>query len=315
MQNLILDVDTGVDDALALTLAARHPHVRLLAVTCVAGNTNVDQVVRNTLAVLTAVGAENVPVARGAERPLLEAPRDASHVHGKNGLADIDMPEPKRTAVESHAIELLRSTILASPVPVTIVPVGPLTNIALLLRTHPEVQQGIERIVLMGGSASSGNATPVAEFNIWHDPEAAAIVFGSDVPITMYGLDVFMQLALSEDEVDQLGERDDPGADLVHRLLKNRPYHYTGPVKRMRLGDAGAVCAAIDPDGIGTRSVPVKVVLDGLARGQTLVDLRGHAGESDLLGAQWGRRIEVALEIDAERYRRLFLEHACGGLL
>lgn len=315
IRNLILDVDTGVDDALALMLAARHPDVRLLAVTCVAGNTNVDQAVRNTLAVLSVVGVNSVPVARGADRPLLEPARDASHFHGKNGIADIELPAAESGPVAAHAVELLRSTILGSSSPVTVVPLGPLTNIALLLRTYPEVLRNIDRIVLMGGSASAGNATPVAEFNVWHDPEAAAIVFGSEAPVTMYGLDVFLELSLTRTELDQLGTRDDPGAELVHRLSTNRPSYVSHPGEGMGLGDAGAVCAAIEPDGLGTLSLPVTVTLDGSGRGQTIVDQRPHPGESDLNGASWGRHIDVGLQVDAERYRQLFLQHACGGVL
>jgi pyrimidine-specific ribonucleoside hydrolase len=311
-RNVILDVDTGVDDAMALLLAARHPSLRLLAVTCVAGNTDVDRVVRNTLAVLAVAGADDVPVARGAGRPILEPHRDASHVHGVDGLGGLELRPSLRKPVAAHAVELLRDRILGSDAPVTLVPLGPLTNVALLLRMHPEVQEHIERIVLMGGSAGVGNATPVAEFNIWHDPEAAAIVFGSTVPITMYGLDVFVRVDLGEDDLERLGAADNPGADLVHRFWESAIQRDIVSERRMSIGDAGAVCAVIDPDGLGLRTVPVRVALAGESRGQTVVDLRARPGESDLRGAEWGRPVEVALDVDVERYRRLFLASACG---
>lgn len=310
---LILDVDTGVDDALALLLAARHPDVRLLAVTCVAGNTDVDQVVRNTLGVLAIAGADEVPVARGAERPLLEEHRDAGHVHGADGIAGVVLPERARGAEPGHAVELLRARILDSPDPVTLVPLGPLTNVALLLRTHPEVQRNLARIVVMGGTASVGNATPVAEFNVWHDPEAAAIVLASEAPVTMYGLDVFLRVALSARDLRALGP-EDPGAGLVRALWENRPALGDADTDGMLIGDAGAVCAAIDPDGIRVVRAPVTVVRDGAARGQTMVDRRAHRGESDLRGADWGPPVDVALEVDEARYRRLFLEHACAAV-
>ena len=142
---VILDVDTGVDDALALLLAVRSPDLDVRAVTCVAGNADVDQVVRNTLVVLDAAGAGDVPVARGADRPLLEPPRHARQVHGADGMADLGLPDSRRRPRDESAVELLRATIPASDTPVTLVPLAPLTNIALLLRTHPEVAEQIER--------------------------------------------------------------------------------------------------------------------------------------------------------------------------
>ena len=174
---VVLDVDTGVDDACALLLAALHPALDLRAVSCVGGNAPVDDVVRNTLLVLEAAGRTDVPVARGAERPLLEAPVDARHVHGDDGMGDLGWPRAARTD-RRHAVELLRDTCreAARPTgPVTLVPLAPLTNIALLLRTYPDAAQGISEIVFMGGAAHVGNATASAEFNVFHDPEAAAV--------------------------------------------------------------------------------------------------------------------------------------------
>jgi pyrimidine-specific ribonucleoside hydrolase len=172
---VILDVDTGVDDALALLLAARHPGLDLRAVTCVAGNAAVPQVVTNTLAVLAAAGRTDVPVARGAARPLVDPPREARHVHGEDGMADLDhaalgLPQETAGADPRHAVELLRDLLCGTDEPVTLVPLAPLTNIALLLRLYPEAAKGLRRIVFMGGAASVGNATASAEFNIRHDP-------------------------------------------------------------------------------------------------------------------------------------------------
>ncbi|GMA91488.1 nucleoside hydrolase [Homoserinibacter gongjuensis] len=194
---VILDVDTGVDDALALLFAAAHPELDLIGVSCVAGNAPLLQVVENTLRVLALAGATDVPVAAGAHRPLIESPRDASHVHGADGLAGVELPPAVRTAESDGAVAFLRRRILASPEPVTLVALAPQTNLALLLRTHPEVTANIGRIVFMGGSASVGNATALAEFNVWHDPEAASIVLGSGVPLFMYGLDVFNHVSVA----------------------------------------------------------------------------------------------------------------------
>ncbi|MEU2597041.1 nucleoside hydrolase [Streptomyces hirsutus] len=329
---VIIDCDTGVDDALALLFAVRHPGIDLRAVTCVAGNTDVDGVVRNTLTVLETAGAPAVPVARGAERPLIEAPRSAAHVHGHDGMGDLGLPAPRRTPADVDAVTLLRREILASPRPVTLVPTAPLTNIALLLRTHPEVTRNIERIVFMGGAAGAGNATPVAEFNVWHDPEAAAILLTAGVPITMYGLDVFNRVVVPAAEVRRLRASTEPGARLAGDLLAHRPaapgttaggtggtaVHATvdGPDEAAGgLGDAGALCAVVDPEGLTTHRLPVEVSLaPGPTRGQTVVDRRSRIGGSELHeGTREQAMVDVGLEVDVPRYVKLYLETVEAG--
>lgn len=312
--DVLLDVDTGVDDALAILFAVRHPGLRVRAITCVAGNTHVDQVVRNTLRILDAAGApDDLAVARGASRPLLEPHRDARSVHGSDGMADIGLPDSARTPVPRHAVELMREQILAAPRPVTLISLAPMTNIALLLRTHPDVAANIERLMVMGGSATVGNATPVAEFNVWHDPEAAAIVFGGDVPVTMYGLDVFYGATVSRAQAENLCRSADPGARAAGRLLIHASDRY-GTDHRIPepgaagLGDAGAVCAVADPKGLRTERRPVRVELAGGTRGQTVVDRRSIPGEDEQHGTGMSTApADVALGIDGERYRRLFL--------
>ena len=309
---VIIDCDTGVDDALALLFAVRHPGLDLRAVTCVAGNTDVDGVVRNTLTVLEIAGAGNVPVARGAERPLLEPARSARHVHGDDGMGDIPgLPAPTGTPVETDAVTLLRREILASPRPVTLIPTAPLTNIALLLRTHPEVTGNIERIVFMGGAVATGNATAVAEFNVWHDPEAAAILLTAGVPITMYGLDVFQRVVVPGTDVRRLRASAEPGARLAGELLAHRPSapDPDGDDPHGGLGDAGAVCAVADPAGLTTELLPVEVSLaPGPTRGQTVVDRRPRPGESELHGDTRERQlVDVALDVDIDRYVKLYL--------
>ncbi|MFF4015430.1 nucleoside hydrolase [Streptomyces sp. NPDC001843] len=310
---VIIDCDTGVDDALALLFAVRHPDLDLRAVTCVAGNTDVDGVVRNTLTVLEQAGAPDVPVARGAERPLIEPARSARHVHGHDGMGDLGLPVPTRAPAAVDAVTLLRREILASPRPVTLIPTAPLTNIALLLRTHPEVTRNIERIVFMGGAVATGNATPVAEFNVWHDPEAAAILLTAGVPITMYGLDVFHQVVVPGVEVRRLRASAEPGTRLAGELLAHRPTAQGGPAEAEAaggLGDAGAVCAVADPEGISTSLLPVEVSLaPGPTRGQTVVDRRPRPGESEIHeGVREQAFVDVALEVDVDRFVKLYLE-------
>ncbi|MFH8219502.1 nucleoside hydrolase [Streptomyces sp. NPDC018057] len=312
---VIIDCDTGVDDALALLFAVRHPGLDLRAVTCVAGNTDVDQVVRNTLTVLEQAGAPPIPVARGAERPLIEPVRTALHVHGRDGMGDLGLPAPARRPADVDAVALLRRTVLDSPRPVTLIPTAPLTNIALLLRTHPEVTRNIERIVFMGGAVATGNATAVAEFNVWHDPEAAAILLSAGVPTTMYGLDVFERVVVPAGDVRRLGESTEPGARLAGRLLSHRDPVTSGEDPAGGLGDAGAVCAVADPAGLTTHRLPVEVTLaPGPGRGQTVVDRRRRPGEAELHGeAREQPLVDVALDVDVERYVKLYLATVEGA--
>ncbi|MFF7178212.1 nucleoside hydrolase [Streptomyces sp. NPDC008121] len=307
---VVIDCDTGVDDALALLFAVRHPGLDVRAVTCVAGNTDLDGVVRNTLTVLEQAGAGDIPVARGAERPLVEPVRTARHVHGQDGMGDLRLPAPTRRPVDVDAVTLLRREILASPRPVTLIPTAPLTNIALLLRTHPEVVRNIERIVFMGGAVATGNATPVAEFNVWHDPEAAAILLTAGVPITMYGLDVFQQVLVPAADVRRLRASAEPRLRLAGELLAHRDPATSGdPTPTGGLGDAGAVCAVVDPAGITTEPLPVEVALaPGPTRGQTIVDRRPRPGESEIHeGFREQTLVDVALGVDVERYVSLWL--------
>jgi pyrimidine-specific ribonucleoside hydrolase len=308
---VILDVDTGVDDALAILFAVAHPDIEVLGISCVAGNASLERVVENTLRILDVAGAPDIPVAAGARRPLISPARSASHVHGEGGLGTVHLPPSDRTPAAVHAVELMRQLITASPRPVTLVALAPQTNLALLVRQYPELADNIERIVFMGGSASVGNATAVAEFNVWHDPEAAAIVLDAGIPTLMYGLDVFNQVSVDREVADALEAGDSAYGRTVGALLTNRvargaasAAEYTGLI-----GDAGAVCALVDPEALETRLLPVRVELTGYGRGQTIVDQRRRVGEDILHGTAGTWEVtEVALDVDAPRYARLFLD-------
>jgi pyrimidine-specific ribonucleoside hydrolase len=322
---VVLDVDTGVDDACALLLAALHPALDLRAVTCVGGNAAVDAVVANTLTVLDAAGRPDVPVARGAERPLLADPVDARHVHGEDGMGDLDWAKSQRVPDPRHAVELLRDVLLEAAAEddaaarVTLVPLAPLTNIALLLRTHPVVAKGIREVVFMGGAAHVGNATASAEFNVFHDPEAAAVVLDAcadlDIPVTMYGLDVFYAPRIPLETARTLAApagRD--AADLAGRLIEFQCTRFSSG--DATIGDAGAVCAVLEPAGVRRERLPVRVELAGTwSRGRTVVDRRDWSG--DLSHDPHGRArstIDVCLEVDAQRYATLWLDTVSGGM-
>jgi pyrimidine-specific ribonucleoside hydrolase len=322
---VVLDVDTGVDDACALLLAALHPALDLRAVTCVGGNAAVDAVVANTLTVLDAAGRADVPVARGADRPLLEDPVDARHVHGQDGMGDLDWAKSEREPDPRHAVELLRDVLHEAAAHgdeaqrITVVPLAPLTNIALLLRTYPSVAKGIREIIFMGGAAEAGNATASAEFNVFHDPEAAAVVLDAcadlDIPVTMYGLDVFYAPRIRLETARKLAA---PGghdaAELAGRLIEFQCERFASV--DATIGDAGAVCAVLEPAGVRRERLPVRVELAGTwSRGRTIVDRRDWSGDlSHDPHGQARSSIEVCLEVDAQRYATLWLDTVSGGM-
>ena len=306
--SIILDVDTGIDDAFAVLFAAMHPAINLLGITCVDGNTNIDNVVANTLKVLDAAQASEIPVARGALRPLLGESHYAEYVHGADGMGDLGISPSSRKVDPRSAVELLRDLIENSSEPVTIVPLAPLTNIALFLRAFPETAKKIHRIVLMGGSASAGNATAAAEFNVWHDPEAAAIVFQSGVPITMYGLDVFMRPGITREQALELKELDSKsaqfGGDLALAFMERLG------VSPITLGDYGAVASVIRPDLFTTAMFDVVVDTSaGPARGQTIVDRRdAFLRELEPIDLEDSAKVRVTLDLDVDAVVKLWLE-------
>ena len=312
--DVILDVDTGVDDALALLLAAHSPALRLLGVTCVHGNVPLDLVLPNTLDVLSVAGRDDVPVAAGMARPLAEPARDARGVHGQNGLGGIELPRAARESEDLHAVEFLRRTITGAAAPLTLIPLAPLTNIATLLSEHPEVRTNIERIVFMGGAIGMGNASATSEFNVRQDPEAADIVLRSGIPTVMYGLEVFRQVVIGRHEATALVAGSTAASQLAGRLLLSQ-MDRTG-LDRGIIGDAGCVASVIDPGALTTRGYPARVELQGQwTRGQTVVDQRPPATVER--EAPWQApmetRIEVAVDVDGERYRRLFLDTVGGS--
>jgi inosine-uridine nucleoside N-ribohydrolase len=291
---VIIDCDPGHDDAMALMLAVASPELDVCAVTTVAGNQTIEKVTANALKVLDLVGRPDIPVAAGADRPLVHPARVASEVHGETGLDGPDLPPPSREPEPLHAVEMLAAKLRERPL--TLIPTAPLTNIALLLATHPELKPRIERIVLMGGAHGHGNVTPAAEFNIWVDPEAAHRVFTSGLDITMVGLDVTHRAMLSAARAETLrgtGRTGDAFADLhaFYRQFHLKVYgHDDTPVH-----DALAVAYVIDPDLLGVKTLRTEVdVTLGPSRGRTVVDMLGRGGA--------GSDVAVAVDVRAEAF-------------
>ncbi len=301
---ILLDCDPGHDDAIALLLALASPELELLGVTTVAGNQTLDKTTANALRVLEFVGRGDVPVAAGADRPLARDLVIAAYVHGESGLEGPALPEPQGTAVGQHAVDFLAERILGAARPVTLVPVGPLTNVGLLLARHPEAAERIERIVLMGGAIREGNVTPAAEFNIYVDPEAAWRVFHSGLPVTMIGLDVTHQALMSDAHAERLRESGDAGR-LVAELYDffSRYHRETYGFEGAPIHDAVAVAHVLRPGLVETLPRHVDVDCESrLCRGRTVVDLWRRTGEEP--------NADVGIGIDADG----FLELLCDRL-
>jgi inosine-uridine nucleoside N-ribohydrolase len=275
---ILIDCDPGHDDAIALLLALASPELELLGVTSVAGNQTLDKTTANAIRVLEFAGRGDVPVAAGADRPLVREQFVASYVHGETGLDGPDLPPPQKEPVPQHAVDFLAEKIRGSDLPVTLIPVGPLTNVALLLALHPDARP--ERIVLMGGAIAEGNVTPAAEFNVWADPEAAHRVFTSGIDVTMVGLDVTHKALLLPEKVDALR-----GAGRVGSLVAQLYGFYHERHVRMYgwkgspVHDALAVAHVIRSDFVETQHRHVQVDTGPEpGRGRTYVDLWKRTG-------------------------------------
>jgi purine nucleosidase/pyrimidine-specific ribonucleoside hydrolase len=299
--DIILDCDPGHDDAIALLLALASPEVNLLGVTTVSGNQTLEKTTANAIRVLDHVGRTEIPVAAGADRPLVRERHVAADVHGETGLDGPDLPPPSRKPEAAHAIDWIAMTLTASRSPITLVPTGPLTNIALFLARYPELASRVERIVLMGGAYGEGNVTPAAEFNIWADPEAAHRVFTSGIDLTMVGLDVTHQALLRPRDVDRLRASGRAGrlvADLFEFYVgfHRRSYGWEGaPVH-----DAVAMAHVIDPGLLTTEHLGVVVDIGPEpSRGRTHVDLSRLSA--------WERNSSVAVGIDAGVFREMLV--------
>lgn len=294
---LILDCDPGHDDALAIIVALARPELDLLAITTVAGNAGLDATTRNALRVLTLVGRTDIPVAAGAAGPLHRPLHVASNVHGVSGLEGADLPEPAFQARPEGAIELIRSTLLASETPVTIAAVGPLTNVALLIDTHPELLERISDIRIMGGAVTEGNITASAEFNIWQDPEAAKIVLDCGRSITLMPLDVTHQAIFGAADVarlEGLGTRiGSVLADLLRYFSRFHAERYGWDGSPIH--DAVTVAHLALADLVQTIAYRVDVeTTSELTRGRTVVDLHGLTGRPP--------NADVGVAIDRPRF-------------
>ena len=301
MTRVLLDCDPGLDDALAILLVLASPEVDLAGVTTVAGNQTIEKTTENALKVLELAGRSDIPVAAGAAGPLAGELVLADDAHGDSGLGNLVLPEPSARSIDRPAVDFLADELLAAAEPVTVLAVGPLTNIGLLLALRSEAAARIGRLVLMGGAIREGNMTASAEFNVWTDPEAAARVFTAGLDVTMVGLDVTNRCVLTQADAERLrasGPTGTAAAEMLGFYLRyyEEAYAHGGAP----IHDALAVAHVLEPERLTLERRHVEIELTGICRGRTVVDMRQRTTLPE-------PNARVAVDVDAEGFRELLV--------
>ena len=319
-RRLIIDTDPGIDDALAIFLALKSPELKVEAITPVAGNVPLDLTLPNALKLLEISGRTDIPVAAGAARPLARQLVTAAHVHGNNGLGGVEFPAPKIKPIAASASQLIRRIVRQSPGEVSIVAIGPLTNLALALREDPQLASQIRGITIMGGSLSGGNITPAAEFNSYVDPEAAQVVYRSGARITMIGLDVTRKVVLTETHVQKLESAGNPAGRAAGRIMRatlQQIRRTGGDGGRLLVHDALALGSFIDPSFVTLQDLHIDVETKGeLTAGETVgyrkAPMRRSAPLADAPeaaeDAPFQANAKVAVDVDSERYLSFLID-------
>lgn len=335
VSRVIIDTDPGVDDALALLLAMRSPELKIEGITAVAGNVPLELTLPNALRMVDVAGRSDIPVAAGAKGPLLRRLVTATYAHGENGLGGAVFPEPRAKAVGEPAAEFIRKIVRKYPGEVTLITIGPLTNVATALQADSELAGMVRGLVMMGGSLSGGNITPAAEFNIYVDPEAARIVFQSGIPLTMVGLDVTRKTSLTEEHVRRLETGQNAVSQAAGKIARKALEHWRerGFVSGPNMHDSLAVAGFLHPSLLKFDEYYVDVETTGeLTAGETLGysptagDLRRRAGvdagnmpirgsapslastkTSPVLRENFVPNARVAVEVDSGRFLDLLV--------
>jgi ribosylpyrimidine nucleosidase len=292
---IILDVDPGHDDAVAMMLAAKHPKIDLQAITVVAGNQTLEKTAKNAINVCSCLGIKNIPVAAGMSRPMVREQVIADDIHGESGLDGPVFGEPTVKLDQRHAVDLIIELLMKSNGDITLVPTGPLTNIGMAIRREPRIIPKIAKIVLMGGAYQLGNITPAAEFNIYADPEAAHVVFSCGRPVVMIGLDLTRQALATQAVVKKIGTIDNKASKLFVSLMEffsrtqNQVFGWEAPP----VHDPTTIAYLIDPSIIQTKPMHVQIELRSDASyGRTLCDY------FDMLHKPVNAEVAVKLDFD-----------------
>src|SRR5712692_4011335 len=294
MRRIILDCDPGHDDAMAILLAHGCPEIDLVAITTVAGNHTLDLTTLDALRVCTLAGITSVPVAAGCAAPLVRPLVTATEIHGESGLEGHTWGEPTVRLVPEHAVDVIVDLVMAAPGDITIVPIGPLTNIAMAVRREPRIVDRVREVVLMGGSYTRGNVTPAAEFNIYVDPEAAAIVFEAGWRVTMIGLEVTQMAGATREVVERIAALGNPVSDAVVGMLgflREQVMRETG-IDAPHIHDACAVACVAHPELVTYQDARVDVEVTGrFTSGMTVTDFRP--------GAAFNSKVGTSLDVPA----------------
>jgi purine nucleosidase len=321
-KKIIFDTDPGSDDALALMLALHSPELDVRAITVVPGNVTAGQGLENALRMVSLANRCDIPVAAGAQHPLFQKLITAEFWHGKNGLANVDLPPSKCNVDPRFGPDLIIQLVHAAPHEITLVPVGPLTNIALAVLKDPAIVPLVKEVVLMGGSIGGGNVNASAEANIYNDPEAAQIVFQAGWPVTMVGLDVGDKTLLTKKHLDQLGSTHGPVNDFIYAVAKylvNLSAKFDSPGAPMY--DPLAVGVALDPTLVKAPEMHVDVETRGeFTRGETVANRHGAVERKVLHGDHYviegvdkvSSNAKVCVEVDADRFLELFVSRIQG---
>lgn len=301
MRRFIIDTDAGADDAVAIMMALRHAEIQVEAITTVVGNVSVEQATRNALYIAELCGAD-VPIYQGMGRPMLRPPSNAQGVHGQDGLGDLNLDAPKGQPQAEHAVDALIRHIMAAPGEVTLVTLGPLTNVALALLKEPDLASALLGVYVMGGAVNAlGNTTPSAEFNVWADPEAAKLVIHSGAPVTLVGWElIWDKMLLSAEEMDHLRDSSSPCAHFAVNCTRKvvALFEQLVSVPALPLPDAIAMAMAIDRSVCRTEKLYVTVeTISELTRGETVVDRFGVLGQPP--------NVEVCFDPDATKYKQM----------
>lgn len=317
MKKIIFDTDPGTDDAMALMLALNSPEIDVRAITVVPGNVTASQGLENAMRLVSLANRCDIPVAAGAQHPLFQKLITAEFWHGKNGLANVELPASKCKADLRFGPDLIIQMVHAAPHEITLVPVGPLTNIALAVLKDPSIVPLVREVILMGGSISGGNVNAAAEANIYNDPEAAQIVFQAGWPVTMVGLDVGDKTLLTRPYLDELARTHGPVNDFiaaVARYLIDLSARFDSPGAPMY--DPLAVGVAIDATLVKAPEMHVDVESRGdFTRGETVANRHGYIERNVLSGERYviegvdkvSPNARVCTEVDAERFLKLFV--------
>ena len=305
-KKIILDCDPGHDDAVAILLALGNPEIEIVGITTVGGNQSLEKVTYNARAMLEAAHAHDIPVYAGSDRPLVREQEVAESIHGETGLDGVELPVPTRPLEEMHAVNFIVKTIMESePGTITLVPTGPLTNIALALRMEPRIAERVSEVVLMGGGFHEGTWSAVAEFNIIVDPEAAHIVFNAPWKLTMVGLDLTHQALCTPEVQRRIEEIGTPLAVIVSGLMDffRKTYQDNQDFVDPPVHDPCTVAYLIDPSVVQTRRGPLDVELHGeLTLGMTVADLRGPEPSEEECHTQ------VATKLDFDKFWNLVIQ-------